>query len=157
MLDRAPDIHPVETSWAGLLPLAANTIELVVFKIEEVWFGIPLIKVECIVDITNTQADFSALEHVKLLDLHERLFGSNLATPAAWTIFRDPGGCCYGIPVDLVPTLMLVPFDRIRLLPGDVRATSPLGIASHVATISESTHELTVFILADSCSNGRLT
>ncbi len=122
-------------------------VELLVFTIEEVWFGLPLGRVERIVDITNTRNDFSALANVELLDLHDWLFGSSLLMPTAWTIFKDAVGTLYGIPVDPVPTLVVVPIDRIRQLPQDIRTTSPLGIASHVALVTEPTRELTVFIL----------
>ncbi len=127
----------------------ATSIELIIFKIEEVWFGIPLRSVERIVDITNVHHDFSALASVELLDLHERLFGITLAEPTAWTIFKDAAGNLSGIPVDPVPTLAVVPLDRIRQLHIDFRTTSPLGCASHVALITESDRELTVFMLVD--------
>jgi hypothetical protein len=137
---------PVESPTAIVV---AASIELIIFKIEEVWFGIPLGSVERIVDITNIHNDFSALDSVELLDLHERLFGTTLAAPTAWTIFKNAAGNLAGIPVDSVPTLAVVPLDRIRQLHLDFRTTSPLGFASHVALITESMQELTVFMLVD--------
>ena len=136
---------------------SAPPIELLVFHIEEVWFGLPLGRVERVVDITNTRNDFSALANVELLDLHDWLFGSKLIGPTAWMIFKDAVGTLYGIPVDPTPTLVVVPLDRIRQLPHHVRTTSPLRIASHVALVTEPTRALTVFILEDPLSSGRLT
>jgi hypothetical protein len=126
-------------------PAPINAIESILFEIDEVWFGIPFSRVERIVDITNLRNDFSDLERVKPLDLHELLFGSNLAEPTAWTIYKDASGTLHGIPVNPVPTLISIPFDRIRQLPIEFRTTSPLGIASHVASIDESI----VFMLVD--------
>jgi hypothetical protein len=141
------EANSVHQSSPALTSTSAPPIELLVFNIEAVWFGLPLARVERVVDITNMRNDFSTLANVKLLDLHDWLFGSNLVVPTAWTIFKDAVGTLYGIPVDPVPTLIVVPLDRIRQLPHDVRTTSPLGIASHVALVTEPTRELTVFII----------
>lgn len=130
-------------------PAPTNTIDSISFDIDGVWFGIPLSRIDRIVDVTNLRNDFSDLERVEPLDLHELLFGGNLAEPAAWTIYRDASNTLYGIPVDSVPTLVSIPFDRLRQLPTDFRATSSLGIASHIACITESDRELTVFMLVD--------
>jgi hypothetical protein len=130
-------------------PAPINAIESILFDIDAVWFGIPLSRVERIVDVTNLHNDFSELELVELLDLHELLFGGNLAEPAAWTIYKDVSNTLYGIPVDSLPTLVSIPFDRLRQLPTHVRTTSPLGIASHIARITEFDRELTVFMLVD--------
>jgi chemotaxis signal transduction protein len=130
-------------------PEPTTAIESILFDIDAVWFGIPLSRVERIVDVTNIYNDFSDLEHVESLDLHELLFDGNLAEPAAWTIYKDARNTVYGIPVNSVPTLISIPSDRIRQLPLDFRTTSPLGIASHVALITESDRELTVFMLAE--------
>ncbi len=130
-------------------PEPISAIESILFEIETVWFGIPLSRVDRLVDITNTQNDFSFLADVQPLDLHDRLFGTTLATPTAWAIYKDPNSNLYGIPVDPVPTIVVVPLDRIRQLPIEFRTTSPLGIASHVALITEADRELTVFMLVD--------
>jgi chemotaxis signal transduction protein len=126
-------------------PAPTNAIESILFAIDTVWFGIPLSRVDRIVDITNMHNDFSSLSDVQPLDLHGRLFGSTLAAPTAWAIYRDTSNTVYGIPVNPVPTIVAVPLDRIRQLPIDFRTTTPLGIASHIARIQE----LTVFMLVD--------
>lgn len=122
-----------------------EAIESVLFEIETVWFGIPLSRVERIVDVTNIHNDFSALARVEPLDLHELLFGCNLVEPKAWTIYRAANSTLYGIPSASVPTLVNIPFDRIRQLPIDFRTTTPLNIASHVACFEE----LTALLLVD--------
>jgi hypothetical protein len=122
-----------------------EAIESVLFEIDAVWFGIPLSRVERIVDVTKIHNDFSDLARVEPLDLHELLFGCNLVEPKAWTIYRAVNGTLYGIPLASVPTLVSIPFDRIRQLPIDFRTTTPLNIASHVARIQD----LTVFMLVD--------
>jgi hypothetical protein len=122
-----------------------EAIESVLFEIDAVWFSIPLSRIERIVDVTNLRNDFSDLARVEPLDLHELLFGHNLAEPNAWTIYKDANNTLYGIPSASVPTLISIPFDRIRQLPIDFRTTTPLSIASHVAIVSE----LTVFMLVD--------
>jgi hypothetical protein len=143
------EANSLHHSSPALTSTNAPPLELLVFNIEEVWFGLPLGSVERVVDITNTHNDFSALANVEQLDLHDWLFGSKLVMATAWMIFKDALGTLYGIPVDPVPTLVVVPIDRIRQLPHDVRTNSPLGIASHVARVNEPTRELTVFILED--------
>jgi hypothetical protein len=130
-------------------PEPISAIESILFDIDAVWFGIPLSRVDRLVDITNTHNDFSSLADVQPLDLHERLFGITLAAPTAWAIYKDASSSLYGIPVASVPTIVVVPIDRIRQLPIDFRTTSPLGIASHVARITEADRELTVFMLVD--------
>jgi chemotaxis signal transduction protein len=126
-------------------PAPTNAIDSILFAIDTVWFGIPLSRVDRIVDITNMHNDFSSLSDVQPLDLHGRLFGSTLAAPTAWAIYKDASSTLYGIPVNPVPTIVAVPLDRIRQLPIDFRTTTPLGIASHIARI----RELTVFMLVD--------
>jgi chemotaxis signal transduction protein len=140
-------LHP--DSILDFQPRATQAIESVLFEIDTVWIAIPLSRVDRIVDITNIRNDFSDLGRVEPLDLHELLFGHHLAEPTAWTIYRDASNTTYGIPVDPVPTLIDIPCDRIRQLPPDFRTTSPLGIASHVALITEFDRELTVFMLVD--------
>jgi hypothetical protein len=131
-------------------PQSTTAIESILFEIDAVWFGIPLHRVDRIVDITNIRNDFSDLGGVEPLDLHELLFGHHLAEPTAWTIYRrDAISLSYAIPVNSVPTLISIPFDRIRQLPADFRTTSPLGIASHVALITEFDRELTVLMIVD--------
>ncbi len=142
--------NPIARSWDSPITEIVEPIEFVIFNIETIWFGIALARVDRIVDITNTRNDFSLLENVEPLDLHQRLFGQSTLAPAAWTIFRAPGDRTYGIPVDTLPTLVSVVGDRLRLLPSDLRAATPLGIASHVMQVAAPADgELTVFILED--------
>jgi chemotaxis signal transduction protein len=141
------DLHP--DSLLDFQPTAATALEAILFEIDPVWFAIPLNRVDRIVDIANIHNDFSDLSRVELLDLQELLFDTCLAEPKAWAICHNVSGSSYGIPIGAVPTIVSIPYDRIRQLPRDVRTTSPLGIASHVASIAEFDRELTVFMLVD--------
>lgn len=123
-------------------------VEAIVFEIAEVWFGISLTKVEQIIDCTNNRSDLNILTKIEILDLHELLFGTKLLAPAAWTIFIEPiAQKSYGIPLSALPTLSLLPRDRLRILPPEFRASSPLGIASHIALIPNTSSP--IFMMED--------
>ncbi len=139
----------LQNTWQERQNIVAQTVELVVFDIGELSFGLSISKVDRIVDLTNNSKDFGGLENVRILDLHQQLFDPLLTQPAAWVIVKDLDRLAYRIGVDTLPTLMLVPLDRIRMIPSELRTASPLGIASHVAIIAESDRELTIFILAE--------
>ena len=68
--------------------------------------------------------------------------------PTIELVVFDIDEVSFGIPIDTVPTLVCIPLDLIRTLPDDFRTTNPVGIASHIAMISNSTTALTIFILA---------
>ncbi len=134
-------------SWYQPTVTAAPTIELVIFDISDVSFGIPIAKIDRILNQIGTSQPFDLPADTQILDLHHQLFGFSFPNPAAYVIVRRDRLSVCGIPVDTLPTISHVPIDRIRTLPSELRATSPIGIASHVAMISEPTGELTVFIL----------
>jgi chemotaxis signal transduction protein len=135
------------TSWYQPTVTAAPTIELAIFDISDVSFGIPIAKIDRILSNTNSSKPFDLPTGTQILDLHHHLFGIGSLNPAAYAIVRRDcqAMCC--IPVDTLPTISTIPIDRIRTLPPELRATSPIGIASHVAMMPTSTGELTVFIL----------
>ena len=136
------------TSWYQPTEIATPTIEFAIFEIAGVSFGLPISKIDRIIIHTSSGEASSRPPDIAILNLHHQIFGiSALADPAAYTIvWRDKQELCM-IPVDTVPVLTAVIIDRIRTIPSDLRATNPLGIASHVAIISTPTGELTVFIL----------
>lgn len=139
---------PTVNSFATASTMAA-TLEAIVFELEAVWFGVPLAQSERILDATARQHDFNALADVEIVDLSERLFGMPIAAPAAWTICTDAlTQRAYAIPLAALPTLISIPLDRLRLLPPDLRASSPLGIASHVALLITAT-QLPIFLVTD--------
>ena len=125
------------------------TLELVLFDIGIAYFGLPIFNVDRIVDLSNINNDFSSLlTGAKILDLHHQLFGMSLSDPPIWIIAKSFNGRLYRIPTDILPTLTHVTLDRLRILPDDFRATSPLGIASHVAMVTAPQGgELTVLIV----------
>lgn len=152
------NIYPgaIDNSWHEPIAPAAPTVELLIFQIGEIYFGVSISQVDRVVDLTNTRNDFSFLAGVEPLDLHERLFGTTLLDPVAWVIVNCTDRKAYGIAVGTLPTLVLVPIDRIRLLPHDY-STSPLGIASYVAMLSAPTGQSIAFMLAEQLSIGKLT
>jgi chemotaxis signal transduction protein len=124
------------------------TIELIIFDIGEVSFGIPITKINRVISSIFIGEDFSLTQDVEILDLHHQLTGISLATPNAIAIFTGDRKKLYGIPIDTVPTIVCIPLDRIRALPDEIRTNDSIGIATHVAMVSDPELELTVFILA---------
>jgi chemotaxis signal transduction protein len=138
----------VSGKWAEATKRVEPMLELVVFDIDRISFGIPMTKINRVISNVFIGEDFSLTQDVEILDLHYRLSGIEISNPNAIAIFTGDNRQLYGIPIETVPILTSVPLDRIRTLPHDFRTTNPLGIASHVAVISDSTTELTIFILA---------
>jgi hypothetical protein len=131
------------------------TIELIIFNLGEISFGIPITKIDRVINNDRLvgvaspleNRDFNIDKEVEILDLHYRLFGTSISNPTAMAIFTSDR--LYGIPFDTVPTLTCIPLDRIRTLPSDFRTKNSLGIASHIAIISTPMVESTIFILGD--------
>ena len=137
--------NTVSNKWTETAKKVEATIELIVFNLGEVSFGIPMIKIDRVLNQTNLLQDFKLMAGLEIIDLHQRLFGTSIDNPSAMVVLK--GWNLSGIPIDTTPTLMYVPLDRIRILPTEFRTNNPLGIASHIAMISTSTAELTIFIL----------
>ncbi len=135
----------VSNKWTETAKKVEATIELIVFNVGDVSFGIPMIKIDRILNETNLLRDFSLMAGIEILDLHHRLFGSSIDNPSAMVVLK--GWNLAGIPIDTTPTLISVPRDRIRILLTKFRTNNPLGIASHVAIIAIDDRELTIFIL----------
>ncbi|WP_309739079.1 hypothetical protein [Chamaesiphon sp. OTE_20_metabat_361] len=128
---------------------SSPTIELVVFNIARVSFGIPTTKINRVISNVFIGEDFSLTQDVAILDLHDRLSGIEIADFNAIVIFTGENSQLYGIPIETAPILVSVPCDRIRTLPSDVRTDNPLGIASHIAIVTHEQSQLTIFILGD--------
>jgi hypothetical protein len=137
--------NTVSNKWTETAKQIEATIELIVFNLGEVSFGIPMAKIDRILNETNLLRDFSLTAGIEILDLHHRLFGNSIANPTAMVIFRGDKLVC--IPIGTTPALISVPLDRIRILPTEFRTNSPVGIASHIAMTSIDDNELTIFIL----------
>jgi hypothetical protein len=137
--------NTVSNKWTETAKQIEATIELIVFNLGEISFGIPMTKIDRVLNQTNLLQDFKLMAGLEVLDLHHRLFGNSIDNPSAMVVLK--GWNLSGIPIDTTPTLISVPLDRIRTLPTEFRTNSPLGIASHIAMISGSTAELTIFIL----------
>jgi hypothetical protein len=138
----------VSHQWSATAAKTDLTLELIVFGIEEVSFGIPIHKLDRIISNVHLDEDYTPIQQVEILDLHDRLTGVPIANPTAIAIFTSDTGQLLGIPIATIPTLIDVPLDRIRTLPSEFRANNAIGIASHVAMISDSIATSTIFILA---------
>lgn len=140
--------NTLSNKWSDSPERVIPKLELIVFDVCEVSFGIPITKINRVISSIFIGEDFSLTQDVEILDLHHRLTGVSLTTPTAIAIFTGDRQQLYGIPIDTVPTIVGVPLDRIRTLPAELRHNSSLGIASHIAMVSDLELELTVFILA---------
>jgi hypothetical protein len=144
------DLNPVKILGDKPTLTETTTVELAIFDIGIVCFGLPIYYIDRIVCLANPNHDFnSQLADIEILDLHQRLFGMSLSDPTTWIISQSLNDRSDRIPTDTLPTLTHMPIDRIRILPDDFRAANSLGIASHVAMVGE----LTTFILADRSLN----
>ena len=139
--------HTISNKWAEIIETPVPTIELIIFDIGEVSFGIPITKIDRIISNIHLDRDHTLTENVTILDLHDRLTDLAILNPTAIVIFTNERQQLIGIPINTVPTLLAVPLDLIRTIPSDFRLGNPLGIASHIAMISEPTREFTIFIL----------
>jgi hypothetical protein len=137
--------NTVSNKWTETAKKVETTIELIVFNLGEVSFGIPMAKIDRILNETNLLRDFSLIAGIEILDLHHQLFGNSIANPTAMVIFRGDKLVC--LPIDTTPTLISVPLDQIRILPTEFRTNSSLSIASHIAMTAINDNKLTIFIL----------
>jgi chemotaxis signal transduction protein len=145
--------NTVSNKWTETAKEIEATIELIVFNLGDVSFGIPMTKIDRVVNNTNLERlavcdsnqDFNLSSGIEILDLHDRLFGTSIVNPTTIVVLK--GESLVGIPIDTTPTLISVSLDRIRVLPDEFRTNSPLGIASHIAITAIGDNELTIFIL----------
>jgi hypothetical protein len=139
--------NTVSNKWVETAKKIEATIELIVFNLGEVSFGIPMTKIDRVVNKTNLDRDFQIGADVEILDFHHRLFGTSIVNPTAMVIFR--GDRLVGISIYTTPTLVSVPLDRIRILPAEFRTNSPLSIANHIAITSDFAIESAIFIIGN--------
>jgi chemotaxis signal transduction protein len=139
--------NTILNKWSETIEMIVPTIELIVFDIGDVSFGIPITKIDRIISNVHLDQDYTLTQNVEIVDLHDQLTGMAISSPTAIAIFTNAAQQLAGIPIDTVPILVTVPLDRIRIIPSEFRATNPLGIASHIAIISDPGTELTIFIL----------
>ncbi|MCY7367676.1 MAG: chemotaxis protein CheW [Chamaesiphon sp.] len=137
--------NTISNKWTETPNKIEETIKLIVFNLGEVSFGIPMTKIDRVVNKTNLDRDLKINAGIEILDLHHRLFGTSIVNPTAMVIVT--GDRLAGIPIDTTPTLISIPLDQIRILPPEFRTNNPLGIASHIAMTSIGNSELTIFIL----------
>jgi hypothetical protein len=137
--------NTVSNKWTETAKEIEATIELIIFNLGDVTFGIPMAKIDRVVNKTSLDRNFNLSAGIEILDLHHQLFGISIADPTAIVIFR--GDRLASIPIDTTPTLTAVPLDLIRILPDEFRKNSPLGIASHIAVISDFAIDSAILII----------
>ncbi len=131
-----------------IAPIGSTTIELVVFEIAAVSFGIPMSKINRVISNVFLGEDYTLTQDVEIIDLHYRLTGIEITNFNAIVIWTGTDRQLSGIPIETVPILMTIPLDRVRTIPQHLRTNNPLGIATHIAIISDVELELTIFIVA---------
>ncbi|MBD1894133.1 chemotaxis protein CheW [Coleofasciculus sp. FACHB-129] len=134
-------------------------IKVLVFSIGSLNLGL---RIESIYKVLNSTQIFGSglngvgIAHVgdrevTVLNLQQRLFSSNSTHEtlqgAYLIVLQNTESELYGIPVETVPALIDVPLSTIRVLPESFRHANTLGIASHVAVISQPETSLTLFLL----------
>jgi hypothetical protein len=127
-----------------------TTLDLIVFAVDRVSFGIPMTKIDRIISSVFLGEDYSLTQNVDILDLHYHLTGESIVSPTSIVLWIDTHQQLAAIPIETVPVMLSVPLDRIRTLTSDFRQQDRLGIASHIAIITDDKNtESTIFILAD--------
>jgi len=136
---------------------AETSISVLVFPIGSINFAVPveaIAKVQKYTHIFSSGLNHMGVAHiddreVTILDLQRRLFNTTAIDAEhqkGYLILIDtPVGEQFGIPVLAMPKFLKIPVSVIRTLPEIYRRSDTLGVASHVAVISEPT--LTVFML----------
>lgn len=152
-------------SSATLIPQAIDSsLKLVVFQIGKLTLSLPVEQVTKVTKYSPTHGSglsYVNLAHlgnqeVTIIDLHHKLFKvsqDELSCKKGYFIItRNNAGNSLGIRVLQTPSLLDVPFSRIRILPISYRHADTLEIASHVAVIpqDDETYQ-TIFILDVDC------
>lgn len=95
---------------------------------------------------------------ITVLDLRQQLLQSPRSNTSFsgdyLVIVQNTTGELYGIPTETVPILIDIPLSNIRILPESFRHADTLGIASHVAVVSQSETTLTLFLLDSDLTAG---
>jgi chemotaxis signal transduction protein len=140
--------NTLPTKWVETTTSIA-ALDLIVFEVDLVSFGIPMTKIDRIISSVFLGEDYSLTQNVNILDLHYRLTGESIVSPTSIVLWIDAQQQLAAIPIETVPVMVSVPLDRIRTLPSDLRQQNSIGIASHMAMTTIENIELTIFILAD--------
>ena len=148
-----------------IMPQAINlSLKLVIFQIGKLTLSLPVEQVKKVTKYNQTHGsglsyvNLSHLENqeVAIIDLHQKLFKvsqNELSSEKGYFIItKNTAGDSLGIRVLQTPTLLDIPFSRIRILPISYRHADTLEIASHVAVLPQDDETLqTIFILDVDC------
>lgn len=140
---------------------AVPTLKVLMFSVGSLNLGLRIESIHKVLNSTQVHGsgeNWVGLVHlgdreVTVLDLKRRLFPSQTNsdnTPKGYLIIiQNAKKELYGIPVEIVPALVDVPLPNLRVLPESFRHADTLGIASHVAVVTESESEtqMTLFLL----------
>ncbi|WP_373543622.1 hypothetical protein [Chamaesiphon sp.] len=81
--------NTISNKWSETTAKNEPTIELVVFDIDEVSFGIPIDKLDRIISNVHLDKDATLIQNVEIIDLHDRLTGISISNPTAIAIFTN--------------------------------------------------------------------
>lgn len=136
-----------------------QTLRIIVFTISDYQLALPLATVlkvmNCPPVISNISKSLGLVyigqAAVRLINLHPKLDSGKSKQPETeWRfliILQPRAGELWGIPVDNPPNLIELPLTAFRVLPESHRQTSLLGLASHVAIVSQEEMTSTIFLL----------
>lgn len=122
-------------------------LRVIVFELGDYWFALPI---NAILQVTKSPPELSEhlaglglvmLENqsIMLLNLHEKLSSQHSSEQDVQGEFliltqTRQGELC-GIPIDVLPNMMELPFDEIQPLPNAYRQTNLYGVARFVTFI----------------------
>jgi hypothetical protein len=141
--------NTISNIWTDTTATSVPKLDLIVFEVDSVSFGIPMRNIDRIISSAFLGEDYSLTQDVVILDLHHHITGDSISNPTAIVLWIDKHRQLAAIPIETVPVMVCVPLDRIRTLPNDFRTNNPLGIASHLAIVTDvdTNIESTIFIL----------
>lgn len=87
-------------------------------------------------------------QEVIILDPYQKLYRCPNPHEVSYVIIvQNARQDLYGVLVSTVPTLRELPLSTLRLLPSAYRKGDTLGVASHVALVSDEKKDWTIFVL----------
>jgi len=160
------DTMPSQGTEAALLTEAQSTTpgaatqrkQVIVFAIGNYLLALPLTAVLKVMNYPSIVSSGSSHElgllyigqaAIKLLNLQQLVSGKSesVAQRQFLIILQASPGELYGIPVDNPPDLAELPLATFRVIPESHRQSSPLGMASHAAFVTEGETTSTIFLL----------
>lgn len=161
--DASPFSVPGISSSTGVQASPPNKenqlLKVIVFNISDYQLALPLATV---LKVMNCPPVISSISKslgliyigqaaVKLINFHPKLDPGKSKQPETegrfLIILQPRAGELWGIPVDNPPNLVELPLTAFRVLPESHRQASLLGLASHVAIVSQEEMTSTIFLV----------